>query len=392
MASPQKTVLFVQEPAAESQVMASARFADHYTPLYYTLSDKEAFLAFLQGEERRGTNIVAIYGGFAAFAWIGGLTADIIGGAGFPLATLRCIVLCSRGYNGFDLECLRKHGIALYNYQDAIADAALPAFQVDQVSNDVADCALWHVLEGFRKFSYQQEVLRGDGNTLRARARIAGYDDLSRFAFGHEVAPADAPAGHYAESPRGKRCLVLGLGSIGTQVALKLQHGLGMEVHYAKRTPLEPALQARYGWPFHPLDATLLEGGVLQQFHAIVVALPLTPETHHLVDARFLAQCRGPELVLVNVGRGTIVDSGAAEAALRAGRLRHLGTDVFHDEPVVDAVLREDTRGTTCTPHDGSATIELFTQSCELALMNILRATEGQGEAEEPGARLCRVA
>ena len=383
-----KTILFVQEPAAESRVMSSAQFTDNYDSLHYTLTDKDAFLSFLKEEKAKETNIVAIYGGFAAFAWIGGLTSDIIESDGFPRDTLQCIVLCSRGFNGFDLECLKKYGIALYNYQDSVMDPDIPGFKLDQVSNDVADCAMWHVLEGFRKFSYLQEVLRDDGNTLRARARIAEYDDLSKFAFGHEISK-----GRYAESPRGKRCLVLGLGSIGTQIALKMQHGLGMEVHYAKRTPLSPELQARYGWAYHPLDETLLSGETLRQFSAIVIALPLSPETHHLVDTRFLSQCNGPELVLVNIGRGPIIDMAAATAALKSGNLRHLGTDVFYNEPEVETVLRENTLATTATPHDGSATIDLFTQSCELALANIIRATshKNESDSDSDASRLCRV-
>lgn len=380
-----KSILFVQEPNEDSKLLKSPRLMQHYRCIKHTLTTREAFLEFLGYLEKEKTNIVAIYGGFAAFTAIGGLTNDIIESDVFPLDTLRCIVLCSRGYNGFDLECLQKYGIALYNYQDTVSDDNLPGFKAEQVGNDVADCALWHVLEGFRKFSYQQSILRQESHTIRARARNAGYDNLKRFAFGHQL-----PKGLFAESPRGKKCLILGLGSIGKQIALKLQYGLGMEIHYSKRSASQE-IEQQYGWKFHTFDKSLLSKEVLYQFSAIIIALPGTSETHHFINKEFLSCCNGPDLILVNIGRGSILDMEAINEAIETGTLRHLGTDVFHDEPLLDSILKKDNLVSTTTPHIGSATVDVFQQSTELALMNIIQSTNESTNDKSTVSLHCRV-
>jgi phosphoglycerate dehydrogenase-like enzyme len=71
---------------------------------------------------------------------------------------------------------------------------------------------------------------------------------------------------------------------------------------------------------------------LLAQADAVVVMAALTPETHHLLDARRLALLR-PSAVLVNVARGPIVDEAALAEALRSGRLAGAGLDVFETEP-----------------------------------------------------------
>jgi phosphoglycerate dehydrogenase-like enzyme len=70
----------------------------------------------------------------------------------------------------------------------------------------------------------------------------------------------------------------------------------------------------------------------LPQANILVVALPLTPETRGLIGAAELALLRSPAL-LVNVGRGPIVDEAALYEALRSGRLHAAGLDVWYNYP-----------------------------------------------------------
>ncbi|CCD26118.2 putative hydroxyacid dehydrogenase NDAI_0G03410 [Naumovozyma dairenensis CBS 421] len=372
MSEEKKPFCLSTKPNEDSPLLNSDKFLEDFNLLNVELTTKEAFLSFLH--DHKNDNIVAIYGGFPQFTSIGGLTKEIIEHEDFPQCTLKCIVLCSRGYNMIDIKTLKKFGIQLYNYQDEVDESiAIETFKVGQVGNDVADCAMWHVLEGFRKFSYQQSIIRKLGNTNETRANIA---NKTGYVFGHEYL-----RGQSIRSPRGKKCLVLGLGSIGKHVALKLQDGLGMDIHYCKRTE-DLQVKEKYGWKFHPLDDSLYSQ--LFQFKAIVVALPGTAETKHLINEKFLAHCDGPELVLVNLGRGQILDIDAVTTAFEEGQLRHFGGDVFYEEPKVnsDVLKMEDT--TSVTPHVASATVEVFEQACELALTNIIRSiTEEDNESPD---------
>ncbi len=83
---------------------------------------------------------------------------------------------------------------------------------------------------------------------------------------------------------------------------------------------------------------------------------PASPETHHLIDARRLAMLR-PTAVLINTARGDVVDERALVDALRAGRLRGAGLDVYEHEPAVPAELRA-MENVVLLPHLGSATAE----------------------------------
>lgn len=102
-----------------------------------------------------------------------------------------------------------------------------------------------------------------------------------------------------------------------------------------------------------------------------------TPQTKHLINEKFL-RCCNSELILVNLGRGVILDSQAVSDALTKGQIRHLGVDVFYHEPIIDEKIKVSDKLTSITPHLGSATKEVFEQSCELALANILRAASGE--------------
>jgi phosphoglycerate dehydrogenase-like enzyme len=133
----------------------------------------------------------------------------------------------------------------------------------------------------------------------------------------------------------GKTALVLGFGAIGRRVAEGCL-GLGMSVLAVRRQAAGGEREGRVA--VHP-PAALRE--LLPKVHVLVICLPLTPETEGLIGAAELALLP-PRSVLVNVGRGPIVDEAALYAALVSRRLHSAGLDVWYRYPE-DEAAREHT-------------------------------------------------
>jgi D-3-phosphoglycerate dehydrogenase / 2-oxoglutarate reductase len=117
----------------------------------------------------------------------------------------------------------------------------------------------------------------------------------------------------------GKTLGVIGLGGIGSEV-LRIGRGLGMEVIAWNRTP-QP------GAPLVSLDE------LLARSDAISMNLTLNDETRGFLGAAQFARIK-PGVIFVNTARAGLVDEAAFIAALRSGRIRHAGLDVFHHEPL----------------------------------------------------------
>lgn len=132
---------------------------------------------------------------------------------------------------------------------------------------------------------------------------------------------------------------IVGRGRIGEATA-RLARGLGMRVLFAQRPGRPPAEDER------PLDE------LLAQVDALSLHLPLTAETRGLMDARHLARMK-PGSVLVNTGRGAVIDAPALVAALRAGALAGAAIDVLDVEPPPPdhPLLQADIPGLLLTPH-----------------------------------------
>jgi phosphoglycerate dehydrogenase-like enzyme len=122
-----------------------------------------------------------------------------------------------------------------------------------------------------------------------------------------------------ADTVVGKRVLLIGAGHIGRAIAQKLE-ALGATV-----TPVAQTARDRV----HGADEVR---DLVPDHHIVVIAAPLTEQTRGLVDAKFLASMPDGAL-LVNAGRGKIVDTDALVAELRAGRLR-AALDVTDPEPL----------------------------------------------------------
>ena len=117
----------------------------------------------------------------------------------------------------------------------------------------------------------------------------------------------------------GKTLGVIGLGGIGREV-MRIGRGLGMEVIAWNRTP-------KPGAPLVALDELLARSDVIS------MNLTLGDETRGFLGAAQFARMK-PGVIFVNTARGALVDEAALIEALRSGRIRHAGLDVFHAEPL----------------------------------------------------------
>lgn len=184
----------------------------------------------------------------------------------------------------------------------------------------------------------------------------------------------------YQPSPsmalEGKTALVLGFGKIGQRIG-RACHALGMRVLGLRRHP-EKSDQLDYPAQVYGLSAL---AGLLPAAHVLAVALPSTPETDGLVGASELALLP-PGSVLVNVGRGSIIDQAALYTALKVGPLRAAGLDVWYNYPADEAAHTHTFPGDypfhelenlVLSPHRGGDTDEIETLRMQ-ALAELLNA------------------
>jgi phosphonate dehydrogenase len=146
---------------------------------------------------------------------------------------------------------------------------------------------------------------------------------------------------------------ILGFGAVGRAIARRLS-GFGCRILWTDRQ--QPGNEAIADACRVALDELLAESDFL------FAAVPLTPDTLHLIDQAALARMK-PGALLVNAGRGSVVDEAAVAAALAEGRLGGYAADVFEMEDwarperprmIAQALLADEAR-TVLTPHLGSA-------------------------------------
>ena len=156
---------------------------------------------------------------------------------------------------------------------------------------------------------------------------------------------------------------VIGMGRIGQAIARRGVYGFDMKLVYHNRsrldTSIEEGLKARYG--------TMDE--VLGQADHVVLVLPYTKESHHMIGKRELGLMK-PTATLTNIARGGIVDENALADALQDGKIAAAALDVYEGEPQVNARLLS-LDNVVLTPHIGSASIPTRRVMCQLAIDNL---------------------
>jgi len=160
---------------------------------------------------------------------------------------------------------------------------------------------------------------------------------------------------------------IIGVGEIGRRVARICRHGFGMTVLGTQRRldRLPPEAQA----------ASLEE--LLGQADFVVVACPLTPETHHLFNASRLALMK-PSAWLINVGRGPVIDEAALIETLRAKRIAGAMLDVYEHYRIAPGHALFGLDNVVLTPHLAGSTRESRARASVRAAEETLRMLAGE--------------
>ncbi len=272
----------------------------------WTMDDPESFLA------DKAANIKGIaYGGHTP------LTANMIDR--FP--NLEIIANFGVGYDAVDAVHAGTKSIVVTNTPDVLTD-------------EVADTAMGLTLMTVRELSAAERH-------LRAGKWLQGAYPLTRGTMS------------------GRTMGILGLGRIGQAIARRAE-AFGVKIAYHRRTR-----QDDIAWDYYDSPEALAAACDI-----LMIVLPGTPQTHHLVDAKVLAAL-GPDGIVINIGRGSVIDEEALVKALQDGTIRSAGLDVFEHEPSVpDALIAMD--HVVLLPHVGSASIHTRDGMGKLVADNII--------------------
>ena len=231
---------------------------------------------------------------------------------------LKAIANYAVGYDNIDLGAATARGIPVGNTPDVLTDAT-------------ADLTFALLLAAARKLP-------------EAGAAVAEGDWLTW-----------EPARHLGYDVHGATLGIIGLGRIGRAVA-KRAEGFEMTVLHTRETPLP----------------TLLERSDFVSVHA-----PLTPETHHLIDAEALRLMRATA-ILINTSRGPIVDQRAVAEALENSTIAGAALDVTDPEPLPADDPLLSAPNLIVVPHIGSATQTTRARMADLAVDNLLAGLDGR--------------
>lgn len=162
---------------------------------------------------------------------------------------------------------------------------------------------------------------------------------------------------------------ILGMGRIGRAIARRAA-GFDMRVIYHNRNRVTAEIEQRLNATYASMDELLGESDF------VILQMPYSPDTHHLIGARELAKMK-PSAILINSTRGGVVDDKALVAALKSGVIRAAGLDVFEGEPKLDAGFLE-LKNVVLAPHIGSSTESTRRAMAMTAANNLVAALSGQ--------------
>lgn len=225
---------------------------------------------------------------------------------------LRIVSNFAVGYNNIDLAAARELGVTVTNTPGVLTEAT-------------ADLTMALILGVTRR------IVESD-----ADVRTTGRCEWEPLAF-------------LGAGLQGKRLGIIGMGRIGSAVATRAR-AFGMDVIGVRRGD--------------SLDELLATSDVVS------LHVPLSHETHHLIDAAALAKMK-PNAYLINTSRGPLVDEEALCDALESGTIRGAGLDVYEHEPRVNLRLLP-MKNVVLLPHIGSATEETRNAMARIAATNVV--------------------
>lgn len=249
------------------------------------------------------------------------------------LPRLRFICVLATGYNIIDTEAAARQGVVVAN---------IPAYS----TMSVAQMAFDHILNITNHVaSYAREVADGK------------WTNCPDFCFWDSALTELA----------GKTMGIVGLGNTGMATA-RIAVAMGMKV-VAMTSKSADTLPE--GITPAPLDDVLASADVVS------LHCPLTPSTRHLINATSIAKMK-PSAILINTGRGPLVDEQAVADALNGGRLAAFGADVLSQEPPRGDNPLLSARNCFLTPHIAWATLEARTRLMSTATENVRQFIAGE--------------
>jgi glyoxylate reductase len=231
---------------------------------------------------------------------------------------LQAVANYAVGVDNIDVDACRRRGVQVGNTPDVLTDAT-------------ADIAFALILAAARRLPEGMAAVRNGEWTTWDPEWLLGLE-LSGATLG-----------------------IVGFGRIGRAVARRAE-GFGMRVIHTKEKSIQE---------------------VLEEADVVSLHVPLTPDTHHLIDAAALSQMK-PTAILVNTARGPVVDQRALAAALHAGTIAAAALDVTDPEPLPPDDPLLEAPNLIVLPHLGSATHKTRARMADLAVDNLLAALAGR--------------
>lgn len=245
---------------------------------------------------------------------------------------LKAVCLMTVGFNNVDVAACTARGVRVSNAPDVLTETT-------------ADFGFALMMAAARRISESEHFLRR-GDWTQWRVDLFAGADIHGSTLG-----------------------ILGMGRIGQAIAKRGALGFGMKVIYHNRSRLAPEQEA-------PLGARWVgKEELLAQADHLVLVVPYTPESHHLIAAPELALMKRTA-TLTNIARGGVVDENALAQALGEGRLAAAGLDVFEGEPQINPRLLA-LNNVVLTPHIASASVPTRRAMCNLAADNLIAALTG---------------
>ncbi|WP_110877467.1 2-hydroxyacid dehydrogenase [Franconibacter helveticus] len=235
------------------------------------------------------------------------------------LPALKLIAVFGVGYDGVDVAAARDHGVQVTHTPGVLTD-------------DVADLAMGLMLAVSRKIVAAHKFIEQGG------WRQGGFQ--------------------WTRKVSGARLGIFGMGRIGQAIARRAQ-AFDMDISYTDRNH-HSTLPYRYVTDLRELAA---------QSDFLMVCAPGGSQTRGLINHEVL-EALGPQGMLINISRGSVVDEAALANALANNLIAGAGLDVFEDEPHVPAALQQ-RDNVVITPHMASATWETRREMSRLVLENV---------------------
>lgn len=249
------------------------------------------------------------------------------------LPALKYIGVLATGYNVVDVKAAREQGIIVTN---------IPAYSTDSV----AQLTFAHIL-----------------NITHRVGHYAIQNRQGRWSSNPDFVYWDTPLIELS----GKTMGIVGLGSIGMKVAtIARQFGMDVFALTSKNSSDLP----------QGLQKTTLDG-LLAISDVLSLHCPLTDDTYHLIDAKALSKMK-PGAILINTGRGPLVDEEAVAKALDSGQLMAYGADVLSVEPPQPSNPLLRCPNAYLTPHIAWATFEARQRLMQIAVDNLQCFIDGQ--------------